>query len=195
MRVTIMRIGLAILVSLFLIPSSLVYAGKIYRLYLHSRTNKEGVVSHEVALGEVVEETNEYIKINLADGIKTYSRKEIERVEEVPGFTQDEQKTFNKGMEVLNNNLKTTFESAERNCADFMEKLKKCEPYECSYVYFGGMTGKKKIVGFENNKCHSEDIVGSHKLDCRYSQATLDAENPLQAAVDKGECIDTKISE
>ena len=169
-----MKVILISFTVFFLANVSMVYGeddpmiGKTYRINTQS----------ESSMGEVVERTNEYLKIKLPGGIKTYKLNQIQFLEEVsvPPMTPDQQKASNKFFELLQNKLDKSIESAQKNCSDCGEKIKKCEPCECSYFAPGGKTINQKIIGLEDNKCHYlQEIPGVFTMDCKFSQATVDA--------------------
>ena len=196
-----------------------IFKGKNYTFTLYPKVDASGRVSGEIASGLVVDENNVYIKLKTGDDIKTYYRKDIQYAQEIPGFTltQDQQKALNKFVDVVGDEFNKSVEAAQKNCADFVERIKRCEPYECDYPTPGGQSIHQEIVGFENNKCHYlQEVSGVMKMDCKFSSATVDAivryntllaeankqgenysksiingrteENPYQAALKNGEC-------
>lgn len=137
-----------------------------------------------VVSGEIVEETDEYVRIKSSGIPLTYYKDDISGIERIKmqsghlrsrtykkiGFSPEEENTLNIFKDTLEKNFRKTATSYADSCSSFPDKLKQCIPYECEFVHpFSGETMKKKVIGKRNNACrYEEEMPGGGKMECDF---------------------------
>lgn len=154
--------------------------------------------SGQVINGTIVEQTDEYTKIDHESVPLIYYKDEIESIST---YTQnqngtisasysasysenkkpspEQEKQLNAFKDTLEKNLREnlpkTAESLQNSCKAFPEKLAKCEPYTCELIEpFTGLPIKQEIIGIKNNACvYVQHLPNNGTMSCNLPSDSL----------------------